>query len=527
MPPTQIVDAERFSKVMFLRSVVLRSTADHFKTLGAENFQLTRPLLGVLLQESSQLEELLDAYGARINQKWSTLRLHVATIKNFSTAGYDLLHLCTTIQNYDFQGDHPFFRSATEDAVELVTAYIYCALMGFLRDTEAFTEWPPPESLHGYDFSEELPPGRLPKDRKASSDTSAQQLITQLATDFLNQTEDAAFLQTADLSIGPHWKGLNFDLLTEATFLILEGKFHTMQSLYDTYISYSEMEGNDTSLRALRGHISVVLHLLKVATVFIHFYERHLKIQSEKLFCHTQCVLSGNWYMEVFTHYLCHYAYEFLASARGLCQKMLKNYAVIETCEVPVPPYAGFHVRPSALISKIAEHYNSKVVMILGGVEYDCMVSMNLWRANEYLNQLKRDYVATQVLKHGELLRDLQRQLDAGETTKVEAARVIVRMLAKEGIVKVLKYPMPLEPIIESSSAPTLVELLQTICANLMGRRQITVPFPVKAQFRGDKRVLQDIQLLAKNTYCETEEGVNLPIPPALAYLNTARKGRF
>ncbi|MBR6470288.1 MAG: hypothetical protein IKS83_00695 [Victivallales bacterium] len=519
--PSKIVDSAVFSKLIFERSLVLVSTADRMVSSGAESFQITRPLLGVLLQESTQLEELLDAYGARINQQWHTFRLHVATIKNFSSAGYELLHLRSTLQNYDFQGEHPHFREATEDAIDFVASYIFCALHGLLEDTKAF-DWGPPEALHGYDFSENLPAGRLPKNRKVTGNTTAQQLVTSLATNFLNNTEDAKFLDTADKCRAPDWKGLNFDLLTETTFLILEGKFHTMQSLYDTYISFSDIEGNDTSLRGLRGHISVVLHLLKIATIFIHFYERHLKIQRQELFCHDHCVLGGNWYMEVLTHYLCHYAYEFLVSARGLCQLMLQKYAIIETREVPAPLYFGFHVRPSTLVAAIVRHYGGKVTLILDR-EYDASAPMNLFLVNEWVNQLKRQHVGEELHKMDSLLLEMQTQLDHNQLTKVSAVRNVIRALAQRNVINVLKYPLNVEPIINSSSAPNLLELMQSVVATLLAQREINILYPIKVKFRGDARVLQDIELLAANGYGENETGSNIPLPPELTYLTYSR----
>lgn len=515
------VDSKVFSQLIYERSLILVSTADRMVNAGAENFQLTRPLLGVLLQESTQLEELLDAYGARINQQWFNFRLHVATIKNFSTAGYDLLHLRTTIQNYDFQGTHPHFREATEDAIDFVASYIFCSLKGLLEDSKPFG-WAPPEELHGYDFTENLPAGRLPKNRTITADTSAQQLVTNLATDFLNNTEDAKFLDNADKCRAPDWKGLNFDLITETTFLILEGKFHTMQSLYDTYISFSDIEGNDNSLRALRGHISVVLHLLKIATIFIHFYERHLKMQKNELFCHAHCVLGGNWYMEVLTHYLCHYAYEFLVSARGLCQHMLQHYAIIETREVPVPPYFGFHVRPSSLVSAIVRHYGGKVTLILDR-EYDASAPMNLFLVNEWVNQLKRQHVGEELHKMDALLRETQTQLDAGEVTMVNAVRNVIRALAQRDVINVLKYPLNVEPIINSSRAPNLPELMQSVVATLLAQRELNIKYPIKVKFRGDARVLKDIEILAANGYGENETGSNIPLPPELTYLTYSR----
>ena len=44
------------------------------------------------------------------------------------------------------------------------------------------------------------------------------------------------------------------------------------------------------------------------------------------------------------------YISRYITSARRLCQEMLKRYIEIGRIEVPVPPYRGFHVRPSTLI---------------------------------------------------------------------------------------------------------------------------------------------------------------------------------
>ena len=54
-----------------------------------------------------------------------------------------------------------------------------------------------------------------------------------------------------------------------------ELRFHNLQSLYDTYVSTTETEGIDPEIPVLRGHISVVLHLLRTARDFAHYIERH------------------------------------------------------------------------------------------------------------------------------------------------------------------------------------------------------------------------------------------------------------
>ncbi|MGN0867641.1 MAG: hypothetical protein ACI4SG_08220 [Oligosphaeraceae bacterium] len=514
----EIVDSERFDALLRERSALLLSHCVHFVGEGAEKFCLTRPLLSFLLAESSQLEELLDAYGARSNETWHALRMHVAMIKNFSTAGYDLLHLQHTIHSYDFQGHYPRMEEDTISAVAYVSNFLFCSLKQVMNDAMALG-WPPPEELLGYDYSEVLPAGMLPKDRIMGSREDAEHLVIHLATSFLNNTEDAKFLANAAKCQPPQWRGLDFDQLSEASIRSLEERFHTLQSLYDTYISYSNIEGNDTSLRRLRGHISVVLHLLRVATVFIHFYERHIKIQGDSLFCHKNCVLKSNWYLNLLTHYLCHYSYQFLAGARGLCQSMLRQYAVVESREIPIPPYFGFHVRPATLISSIVRHYGSPVALILDK-EYDASLPMNLFLANEWINQLKRQFISDELSRMNETIAALQRRLDTGETTPANAALELIRQMANANLLRVLVYPLDLEPIVKSSTAPTLQELMQSVIATLHAQRKINILFDCKVTFRGDVRVLQDIQVLAENGYGENETGANIPLPRELSYLS-------
>ena len=42
---------------------------------------------------------------------------------------------------------------------------------------------------------------------------------------------------------------------------------------------------------------------------------------------------------------------------------------------------------------------------------------------------------------------------------------------------------------------------------------------PVTATFRGDRRVLADLELLAANGYGEDAYGNNIALPPELSYL--------
>ncbi|NMA41761.1 MAG: hypothetical protein GX946_00080 [Oligosphaeraceae bacterium] len=514
------VDAKLFEVLIQERSLLLFSVAQKIVSEGLEHLRLTRPLLGNLQAESTQLEELLDSYGARSNSQWYVFRMQVAVLKNFSTAGYELLHLKHTSQGYNLEVSRDDFLAGTDDALAYVAAFSYCALQNLLEEGERFG-WPEPEENLGLDFSEHLPPGRLPRDRKTKEIKSAEELIVRLATEFLNNTEDAKFLRVASRCKGPQWRNLNFDRMGEAPMRALEMRIHNLQSIYDTHVSDSETEACDTNLPKLRGHISIVLHILRVATIFAHFYERHFHLNAEALRCDDKNPeLRSDLFLELFTHYLCRHAYEFLSSARSLCQEMLKKYAVISRVQLPIPPFFGFHARPSALVSSIVQHYGSDVRLLCGESSYDAGRTFDLFRVNGWIDQQKRQHVYTELDRLD--LNELSRKISAGSISRDEALLEILRQLALKNTIQILQYPPPVAPIIENSK-DNLRELAKNVIVKLHEQRALTIILDLRVTFEGDTRVLKDLQILAENSYGENEMGTNIALPKALGYLRHYR----
>ena len=87
--------------------------AQYLSTHAAQSNLLTRPLLGDILSHSSQVEEILDAYGARNNQQWQPFRSLVAAIKLYSNVGYELLHVQKALSAYQLLPLQRDFRRAT------------------------------------------------------------------------------------------------------------------------------------------------------------------------------------------------------------------------------------------------------------------------------------------------------------------------------------------------------------------------------------------------------------------------------
>ena len=192
---------------------------------------------------------------------------------------------------------------------------------------------------------------------------------------------------------------------------------------------------------------------------------------------------------------------------------MLKRYAEVGQIEVPVPPYRGFHVRPSTLIAKLVRHYGSKFQMALDDELYDAGSPLDLFRANEKINAQKRRWLAAEVVRLGLV------QKENGRSEDMEAViRRIVLTLA--GRSRLILYEQPLQlPQVPAGQQATVLERVVDVMTGLLAMGKIDVEASLTAKFIGDKRVLADIKLLAESGYGEDNFGNNIPLPDKLQNL--------
>jgi len=513
------ISPEDFKALMAERAAVLLYIARDQQRQAFDNCVLTRPFLSVLQAEATQLEEILDAYGARNNITWYPFRVQTAVLKNFSIAGYELLHLHLTSRNYALLSLPKDFQADTLNAIAYVTCLISCSLKLLLKHAEANGIAPPATLKQDFDFTEDLPPGMLPRNRKGWHHDSVKERVLKLATSFLHHTVDAKFFN-ASAKIDPaNWRNLNFDWLSETTLREQEIKFHNLQSLYDTYVSDSETEASDPYLPLLRGHISAVLHLLRIATIFVHFYERHVKINRSVLFCSEQCALDGDWFFAILTGYLTRYASEFLVRARTFCQKILARYPD-DIREVPVPLYLGFHVRPSTLVAAIVNHYGGDVAMLLGDKEYDAKNAASMIHANGWIDQKKREYLFGQLRALN--LSPQENQLRQGAITMEQALAEALDLLRKKNLLILYTEDLPFAEVTRHHSG-TFRELLRDAITDFQTERKINVNMKASVVFRGNKLAIDDIAILAANDYGENPRGEDIALPKELEYLNHIR----
>jgi hypothetical protein len=509
---TTSVNEQDFKQLMEKRAQVLLALAGHLAECPRARDLLTRPLLGEMLSRAMQLEELLDTYDAGKNCTWCTLRSLTATIKQFSDVSYELLHIRQRVPDYRLLPVERDFDAATIKALEFTSTVLAHAAHEMLAQARGLGLGAPlRQDLPGA-YEERLVPGVLPHDCGTRHAESVAEMVALLATAFLNLASESEDVRATSRARPQEYAARISSTLREERLRSLEFQFHNLQSQYDTYVSGTQAEHQDTDLPVLRGHVSIVFHLLRTATLFAHYYERHVNKQH----CTASPLVGLLVEPEALASVLMDYSITFIdlyvGRAVSLCQEMLKRYAEVGRIEVPIPRYRGFHVRPSTLIAKLVLHYGSKVQMLLGEEVYDAGSSLDLFRANEKINAQKRRWLAEEIERLA-----LVPEHDDPENSMTIVHNVVLALAQKS---KLVMYEQPLElPERICGAEGTLLEKVVRETGRLLAMGKIDIGTDLTVQFVGDKRVLADIHLLAEYGYGEDSFGNNVALPKKLAYL--------
>lgn len=472
---------------------------------------LTRPLLAEMHSEATQVEEVLDGYGALGNECWRPFRGVIAALKLFARVHYSLVYLAYAAPTYRLLSEEGDLTAALLDARRFTARVLHAASRRLIEMAPSLGLTFRPASV-----SEEiLPAGRLVQDCALRHVDDVAQTVAHLATAYLNLAGKVTPL--ASMAGSGAANGRAAALPTESELRLLAEDFHNLQALYDTHVARTDAERDDPELLSLRGHASVVYHLLDVATELTHYRERHVLHAPPanarvRLFADGPDCIEPEQLGSVLRDCLLTVAARYAHVGRTLAQQVLRRYAEQGEITVPVPRYRGFHVRPSTLVARIVYHYGSAVSMRLEDETYDASSPMELFRANELINAKKRRWLAQEI---GELVNGTEERL-GGDL--VRAVRNVLMRLTEEA--KVVLYEQPL-PSIESQlgeGQPVLSYVVDAI-ARLQALGKIDIVTSVTVTFRGDRRVLADLQLLASNGYGEDAYGNNIALPDELSYL--------
>jgi len=509
---TGLVDEHEFSKLIEARGAKLLGLLHYLADCGAPKEALTRPLLGELLSQAMQLEEVLDSYDAGKNCTWCVIRSLTAAVKSFSDISYELIHIRNRMSSYRLLSVARDFSAATEETLAFTAGILARVGQEMVAKAQALGLNIPQRENVCQEYEERMPKGHLEHGCETRRAETVAETVATLTTSFLNLASGSEGVRAASNAKPEDYPLCLAASLREERLRSLEFHFHNLQSQYDTHVSGTESELQDRDLIVLRGHASIVFHLLKTATVFAHFYERHVnKKRCEVLQTRPQ-VVERDALLSALMNYSITFIDQYIGSAVNLCQEMLQRYAEVGEIEVAIPKYRGFHVRPSTLVAKLALHYGSKVQMRLDDQVYDAGSSLDLFRANEKINAQKRRWLAAEIVRLGLV------PAASPEQDIVAIVRNVVLSLAAQG--KLIMYEQPLElPDTLCPTEGTLLEKVTNETGRLLAMGKIDIGTDIKASFVGDKRVLADIQLLAEFGYGEDNFGNNIALPDKLAYL--------
>lgn len=511
-PETEWINEQDFREIAARKSNELLYLAHQVRACDDLNTLLTRPFFGRMHYEAAKVEEMLDAYNARNNDYWSRFRSLVAAAKVFTDVGYMFRHLQYTAPDYRLLPIDQDFFSETQHAMTVILETIGRISNELLLEAAKLQMNPDPDLFKYIAFEETLVHARLPQTRQPRRTESPGKTVVHLATVFLNQSEESQLLEIHRKVSRNEYASCIPDTVSEKDLRLIEGRFHNLQSIYDTYISDSNFESQNSDLPVLRGHVSIIFHLMEIATRLAHYYERHMTVLGRYFKENSEKLISAADLLDILMGYNISFANLFLKTGQNLCRHMIQEYAEQGEILVPVPAYRGFHVRPSTLVAKIVIHYGSKVFLEFDGTMYDASSPLELFRVNERINAIKRQKVAEHIVNLPVL-----KQLADAEIQESTLGVVLMGLWEQE---KVVLYDGSISiDDFPSFEGETLAEYAKRGLAHLLAMGRIDIRTDIKAKFIGDKRVLEDIRLLANHGYGEDNFGNDIVLPRELSYL--------
>ena len=349
---------EQFLNVFFL-----------FKRRNEEKKDISRKFYSNLTQEAEFLENFMDQYGARENNKWSFFVECLASMRNLSIAAFFTRHLLDRYPYYNLRESgkkEDEFRSASTGVLRFLNQSILNLLRELCVTAEANGLNISIDTNIQIEFTEVESNTRLPrnvtedvvKDEEEHVIEVCEKIkhISRLMNDSkISQIEDINKLKLAVLQ-----------KYNENRARLHKNLIHNIQSDFDTHIKNTKIEVVHQELKVLRGYVSMPLHLLEVSLWLAHFYERHEdEIRPGENRTRISMVVNKDVLLDKIINFGFFYSQYFINDGNKLADEILKCFTKILKVELPVPKPLGFHARPCTLISIIARQYEDTDLSVI------------------------------------------------------------------------------------------------------------------------------------------------------------------
>ena len=370
----------------------------------------TQKLFSTLVSSSMLLEDFLDFHGAKNNKNWYLYRELAATVRHLSLAANFQKHISNRLVFYDLE-DRGDFSKEGESTLEFLTSALMKMAPVILKEARRLKIHTAKSLFSAADFPSVVTGEMLDYDIDDKDKDQQKKNIVKISSEFLNIA--TSFDQLKFYEPYPHKEILAIvpSKVNEVEIRRYEMLVHNLQSSFDTYVIHGGFRFGNRELKRLRGHFSVVFHLLQMVGRLLHFYERHLhaagyKNTYKKVQVRLSNLVNPKMLLDRTINYGLFYACHFLTIGIELAQQILNENIERATIKVGVPVKLGFHSRPCLLVAKIVQNYGGQVELCVGSDRFDASSVLDLQWAG---GKIQKENL-TEVIFEGDArtLKDIQ-----------------------------------------------------------------------------------------------------------------------
>ena len=354
-------------------------------------YLFTKKLFSTLIGSSQVLEDFLDFHGAKNSSDWYFYRELAAAVRHLSLGGYCQTHISNRLIFYDLKDGETFEAQGTKTLHFLRSALIHLA-PAILAEARRL-EIPLPEDEYSMaDFPGVTTSEQLAYDIYDTNKDLQKKNIIKIASELIQiagQFDSLGLFEPVDIE---EIRRMVPDKVNEVEIRRFEMLVHNLQSSFDTYVIHGGYRYGDRKLKALRGHFSVVFHLLQMIGRLLHFYERHLHEAGYKsIYKQVQdrlaALVDPAQLLDRTINYGLYWVCVYLNNGKRLAREIMNENIERGRIEVGIPQKLGFHSRPSLLVAKVVQHYGGQVELVVGEDRFDAGSVLDLQWAGGKINK--------------------------------------------------------------------------------------------------------------------------------------------
>ncbi len=247
------IDYEKYLEAVEQQSRVFFVLVGHILDRGIDE-EFSQLFLARLKVESGHLEDFLDYYGCLHNKKWFPVRESVAVVKSFSGSCFKCTRLIEQLPKKTILDSEIDFNSDIKLAYTQLKRALYNCSENVVNQFKkvGIIHNMCPINCSIYTTYPDI--GFIEKNRKKRSIKSAEHTAVSLATSFLNIADEFGQLKKIVKTKRSEYLDMIPEVFDESKLMQYENKFHSLQSLFDTYLSESSKLNSDTTLPSLKSY---------------------------------------------------------------------------------------------------------------------------------------------------------------------------------------------------------------------------------------------------------------------------------